>query len=398
MADLCVNPGGIQTGPFGSQLHAGDYVESGTPIITVEHLGENRVIHKDLPMVSGSDRDRLIRYQMRSGDVIFSRVGSVDCRALVRDTEDGWLFSGRCLRVRPKQDMIDPEYLSYFFGLSGFKRHMRSIAVGATMPSLNTQLLGGVNVYFPGIAEQRAIASILGALDDKIELNRKISRTLDEMVRAVFKSWFLDFNGAAELDESSGLPLGWEVCDLGSVIENLDSRRIPLSGRERAERSGSYPYYGAAGRIDSIDDFIFEGHYVLVGEDGSVVDNRDKPVVQYVWGQFWVNNHAHVLRGRSPVSNEFLYAFLKQVNVRPYVTGAVQPKLNQGNLNRIPVVVPDTDALDAFNTVAGPLFARFRSSQDEAATLAQLRDILLPRLLSGDLRVRDAEAIVDEEV
>ena len=120
LANLCESKNGVQTGPFGSQLHQRDYVPVGTPIITVEHLGENRILHQDLPYVSDQDRERLNKYSLRSGDIVFSRVGSVDRRALVRRTEEGWLFSGRCLRVRPHQKKIDPAYLSYFFGLPTF--------------------------------------------------------------------------------------------------------------------------------------------------------------------------------------------------------------------------------------------------------------------------------------
>jgi type I restriction enzyme S subunit len=117
LADLCDPDFGIQTGPFGSQLHQKDYVSVGTPIITVEHLGENHILHEGIPCVSEADRNRLARYILRSGDIVFSRVGSVDRRALVRPAEDGWMFSARCLRVRPNPDKIDSGYLSYFFGL-----------------------------------------------------------------------------------------------------------------------------------------------------------------------------------------------------------------------------------------------------------------------------------------
>ena len=177
LGSLCDDVNGIQTGPFGSQLHQRDYVPTGTPIITVEHLGENRIIHQDMPYVSDNDRDRLSKYTLREGDIVFSRVGSVDRRALVREIEDGWLFSGRCLRVRPDATKVNPKYLSYFFGLPAFQEHIRSIAVGATMPSLNTGILSAVPILVPPLPEQRAIAHVLGTLDDKIELNRRMNET-----------------------------------------------------------------------------------------------------------------------------------------------------------------------------------------------------------------------------
>ena len=179
LKNLCVPEHGIQTGPFGSQLHKRDYVANGTPIITVEHLGENRLIHTNLPRVSDKDRKRLSRYSLHEGDIVFSRVGSVDRRSLVRQEEDGWLFSGRCLRVRVDANKIDPVFLSYFFGMKSFREHVNAIAVGATMPSLNTQLLSNVPIPHPTLPEQRAIAHILGTLDDKIELNRRMNETLE---------------------------------------------------------------------------------------------------------------------------------------------------------------------------------------------------------------------------
>ncbi|MDH1406645.1 restriction endonuclease subunit S [Acinetobacter johnsonii] len=195
LSQLCIEKNGVQTGPFGSQLHKEDYVAEGTPIITVEHLGDNRIIHIDTPFVTDDDKKRLQKYQMKEGDIIFSRVGSVDRRALVRKGEDGWLFSGRCLCVRVDKTKIDPTYLSYFFGLESFKTYIRGIAVGATMPSINTKILSDVPVYYTkNLNQQKKIAKILSDLDDKIHLNNQINQTLGSIAQAIFKSWFIDFD------------------------------------------------------------------------------------------------------------------------------------------------------------------------------------------------------------
>ena len=215
LMDLCDEIDGVQTGPFGSQLHKRDYVSSGTPIITVEHLGENRIQHSDLPRVSTHDRERLSKYSLQKGDIVFSRVGSVDRRALVRESENGWLFSGRCLRIRTDPNKIDSTYLSYFFGLPSFKEHVRAIAVGATMPSLNTKILSDIVIPHPcDLNEQRAIAHILGTLDDKIELNRRMNETLEEMARALFKSWFVDFDPVRAKMEGWGYRAAAGCCPL----------------------------------------------------------------------------------------------------------------------------------------------------------------------------------------
>jgi type I restriction enzyme S subunit len=170
--------GSVRTGPFGSTLHERDYVDDGTPIITVEHLGEFGIAHDGLPMVSECDRNRLKAYSLQEGDIVFSRVGSVDRNALVRSAETGWLFSGRVLRIRPNRAIAESDFLSYYFHQEPFKVRVRNVAVGQTMASLNTQLLGSVNVILPGMPEQRAIASVLFNMASEISaLERRRDKT-----------------------------------------------------------------------------------------------------------------------------------------------------------------------------------------------------------------------------
>jgi type I restriction enzyme S subunit len=158
----------VKTGPFGSALHERDYVSDGTPIITVEHLGERGVVHANLPRVSDGDRTRLNTYSLVVGDIVFSRVGSIDRNALIRPAEEGWLFSGRLLRVRPDNTRVSSAYLSHHFHGQDFKARVREVAVGQTMASLNTRILQGVEVFFPGLPEQTAIATVLSDMDAEI--------------------------------------------------------------------------------------------------------------------------------------------------------------------------------------------------------------------------------------
>jgi type I restriction enzyme S subunit len=160
----------VKTGPFGAQLHQSDYVDAGTPIVTVEHLGVRGLAHENLPLVSDNDKQRLSQYILKEGDIVFSRVGSVDRNSLVTSGEDGWLFSGRLLRVRKRHKEIDSRFLSFYFNQTGFKNYMYRIAVGGVMPSLNTSLLSGVSVSLPPLPEQRKISVILSAWDKAIEL------------------------------------------------------------------------------------------------------------------------------------------------------------------------------------------------------------------------------------
>jgi type I restriction enzyme, S subunit len=199
----------VQTGPFGSQLHNKDYVIHGTPIVTVEHLGQRKFTIQNLPCVSDIDKDRLLKYTLSKGDVVFSRVGSVDRCSYVSNKEDGWLFSGRCLRIRP-QNIINPLYLYYFFCLEEVKQSIRNIAVGATMPSINTNLLQNIVISFPSLNKQRFIGAILSSFDDKIELNNSMNRNLEQQAQAIFREWFMD-NAKPEWKEG-------KLEDIGTIV------------------------------------------------------------------------------------------------------------------------------------------------------------------------------------
>ena len=280
---------------------------------------------------------------------------------------------------------------------------------GSAIPSTSRDEFYSLPVSVPPPPEQRAIAHILGTLDDKIELNRRMNETLEAMARALFKSWFVDFDPVRAKMEGrdpyldsevwdlfpdtlneEGKPEGWQSTELGDRVTILDAKRIPLSSRERQKRQGPFPYHGAAGVLDHIDDYLFDGVHVLLGEDGSVIRSDGTPYTQYVWGKFWANNHAHVLKGKS-ISDEMLICFLEQVDIAPFVTGAVQPKLNQKNLKSVPFPPADPRIAACFQRATKPLFAKLRINAEQTQSLTVLRDSLLPKLISGDLRLREAE-------
>jgi type I restriction enzyme S subunit len=197
----------IRTGPFGSSLHEKDYVTDGTPIITVEHLGEFGIVHKNMPMVSDKDKKRLISYSMQPNDIVFSRVGSVDRNSMVTESEQGWLFSGRLLRIRIVAKNVSPKYLSFYFQQETFKQRIRSVAVGQTMASLNTQILKGVDVVLPPtLAEQKAIATALNDADALIQ-------TLEQLIA---KKRNIKTGAMQELLKPKK---GWEVKKLGDLTK-----------------------------------------------------------------------------------------------------------------------------------------------------------------------------------
>ncbi len=314
--------------------------------------------------------------------------------------------------VIPNED-VDAQFLYYAFREIGHVLE-RSGGGGSVYTNVSKSRFSDIELLVPPLPEQRAIAATLGALDDKIELNRKMNATLESMARALFRDWFVDFGPTrAKMEgrepylspdlwslfpdrlDAEGKPEGWEVSTIGDFIELLDHKRVPLSSQERAKRQGPYPYHGATSVMDHIDSYLFDERLLLLGEDGSVAKEDGRPFTQYVWGKLWVNNHAHVIKGRN-MSVEQLKLFFDQIDIRPFVTGAVQPKLNQANLRRVPYLRASDAIHSAFDATIAPLYDLVRQLNEESRTLAQTRDLLLPRLMSGELRVAENERLVGE--
>jgi type I restriction enzyme S subunit len=280
-----------------------------------------------------------------------------------------------CCNIIPDPEKINYEYFYYY--LQGQYKNLLNSAIGAAQQNLSSGQIGNYEINIFDLPTQNKIAKILGDLDQKIELNRKMNKTLEEMGQALFKHYFVDNPQASK----------WEIKKLGEITFNFDSKRIPLSSNERSKRKGDFRYFGATSIMDYIDDFLFEGKYLLVAEDGSVLNIDDTPILQYVWGQFWVNNHAHVLQGKPPFTVEYLYLLLRQTNVLSLISGAVQLKINQGALNALPIVRPPDELILKFTKKIEPIFQKIRINSDSIESLSVLRDSLLIRLISGKISV-----------
>lgn len=294
-----------------------------------------------------------------------------------------------CIRAN---NNVDAEFLYYLLSQDLFFAYVMSGANGSKMPRGDKQQIMNWEIEIPSEKEdQRRIVSILASLDRKIELNNKINADLEEMAQAIFKNWFVDFepfkDGKFVDSELGMIPEGWKVGGLFDIAEIFDKKRKPLSGNVREKMDKIYPYYGATSCMDYVDDYIFDGIYTLIGEDGSVVKENGLPYMQYVWGKMWVNNHAHILQGKNGYSTEMIHALLSITNIKFLVTGAVQAKLSQGNMQKILVAIPPKNVLDEIRPVIDNLYSKIRINTDENSRLSLLRDTLLPRLISGELEV-----------
>lgn len=270
----------------------------------------------------------------------------------------------------------DPKFAYYWFQATD----LTAFNSGSVQPMLNRNYIAQVPVDIPPIEVQLGIAATLGALDDKIESNRRVLVGILALADALY---------SAACTESSS------ETEIGNVAEFHNRRRVPLSSRDRDERPGPYPYYGATGVFGYVDDFLFDEVLALVGEDGSVVNDDGTPVTQYIWGKSWINNHAHPLTGRG-ISTELIFVALRAADVGAIVTGAVQKKISMGNLKSLQVAIPQGDAKVGLEANLQPLFGLYRQVTEECRVLVDLRDTLLPELMSGRIRVPEANEAVAE--
>ncbi|KAF5431881.1 type I restriction enzyme, S subunit [Candidatus Methanophagaceae archaeon] len=379
----------IQTGPFGSLLHQRDYKVVGTPIITVEHLGENRVLHQNLPLVGDADKERLKRYIIYEGDIVFSRVGSVDRRAYVSKRENGWMFSGRLLRVRPDRKLVSSMYLSYYFGQEDFKEHIRRIAVGATMPSINTSILSGVDILLPPLPEQRDIASVLSSLDDKIDLLHRQNKTLEAMAETLFRKWFVV--GADE---------GWDSVRVGDFVHT----NVASINRNNTLKTIRYLDTGSLteGKIDGYQTFdiadapsrarrIVKHNDVLIStvrpnqKHYGILKNPTEDVI--------VSTGFCVITC-DKINPHFIYILLTTDEMTEYLHSIAEgststyPSLKPSDIEGLVFQLPPQEKLDAFSEYADNAWSKIEYNHTQIRTLEKLRDTLLPKLMGGEVRLK----------
>ena len=300
-------------------------------------------------------------------------------------------FNGGCsndvLVLRAKSNMYS-KFLYYVLSDDKFFEYDTATSKGTKMPRGDKVAIMKYGVPQYDLPKQKKIARVLSSLDNKIELNNKINKNLEQQAQAIFKSWFVDFEPFG-----GKMPEDWRIGKVEEIINIYDNQRIPLSNKERSEMTKKvYPYYGATSLMDYVDNYIFDGIYLLLGEDGTVIDDFGFPILQYVWGKFWVNNHAHIMTGKNGYNVESLYLFFKQKNIKSIVTGAVQAKISQTNLKNLDAIIPTTSTMEEFNKIIVPMFNAIRNNTNEIKILTQLRDMLLPKLMSGEINVDKAEA------
>ena len=379
----------IQTGPFGSQLHKEDYVDVGTPIVTVEHLGCRVFSEQNLPMVSDTDKSRLSKYVLKKGDIVFSRVGSVDRCSFVDPKHDGWMFSGRCLRVRPSEE-VDSLFLYYFFCLNTTKEFVRSIAVGATMPSINTKLLGEVEVVCPEIEEQRKIADILSKIDDKIEENQKINENLEQQAQAIFANEFLALES---------LPDGWKRGSLIDIADYLNGLAMQKY-RPAADEVGIPVLKIKELRQGCCDDTSevcspnIKTNYII--HDGDVIFSWSGSLLVDFWCGGICGLNQHLFKVTSSVYDKWFYYAWTKHHLERFIAVAADKATTMGHIKRdelskAEVLIPNKADYNRIGSLLHPIYDLIITNRIESKKLAETRDTLLPKLMSGEIDISEVD-------
>ena len=432
------NLGVIKTGKTPPSSCKDAFSNTGVPFVTPKDMNGVKTIFKTERYLSKIGLDLVRNYLVPKNSIAVSCIGS--------DMGKAYLLSEDSVTNQQINTLIvnkNHNFEFIYYKLSIMQDYLKSIAGGSATPILNKSHFSEIEIELPDLDTQNNFVEKLKYLDKKIQLNTQINQTLEQIAQALFKSWFVDFdpvrakvqalsdglnleqaelaamqaisgktpeeltalsqtqpNRYAELAETAKafpcemvevdgieVPKGWECCTFGDVAECFDSKRIPLSKQQREKRKGNIPYYGATSVMDYVNEAIFDDIYLLIGEDGSVLKEDGTPFTQYIWGKSWVNNHAHVIKGKNGVSTEHVMLFIQQTNITAYITGAVQLKLNQKNMNSIPFIKASNKTNLIFAQYIAPLYAKIRKNFDENKILETTRDLLLPRLLNGEINV-----------
>ena len=334
-------------------------------------------------------------------DIVIVKTGNSYGRtAIIRNVEHPMTLNPQFVVLKDIQ--INPVYLAYFLKTDEFQKQIYGIVGGSAIPTLSQEDLASLIVRVPNENIQNTIADILDSLDGKIELNKLINDNLEAMAKQLYDYWFVQFdfpNEEGKPYKSSGgamvyneklkreIPQGWSDCKLKDFINLFDSKRIPLSNKDREERKGIYPYYGATGIMDYVNDYIFDGDYILLAEDGSTSDANGFPIVQYIWGKNWVNNHAHIILPKNEQYTMFTYQMLKSIPAKQIETGSIQKKISQENLCGYNMILPHSALIGKYERIISPFWEKRKLCFEEINNLTKQRDELLPLLMNGQATV-----------
>ena len=401
----------VAMGPFGSSIKVETFVSEGVPIISGQHLRGTRV--DDGPgfnFITDEHAQRLSNANVQRGDIVLTHRGTIGQVACIPEDSrfDRYVVSQSQFYVRCDRSKAIPEFIALYFRSPEGQHQLLANASQVGVPSIAQPVtyLRTIEIPLPPLPEQRAIARILGTLDDKIELNHWMNETLEEMARALFKSWFVDFEPVrAKMDgrwypgeslpglpaehydlfpdrlvdsELGEIPEGWDVKELGELVDLAYGKALRADDR----KGGSVPVYGSNGQVGWHDEGLVAGPGIVVGRKGN------PGVVTWAHGDFFpIDTAFYVVSRDAEVGLPFLFFALTRQDLPSVSADSAVPGLNRNLAYMNKLLVPGKHLVAEFDDYASAIFSRCHHLEGESRTLATQRDSLLPRLVSGDVRV-----------
>ena len=388
-----------QSAVYGANRSSDEYINEGVRFLRTTDIDDfGRLSNEGVSISEDSVED----YLLADGDLLLSRSGTVG-RSFVyeEDEHPRAAYAGYLVRFVLKKNEMRPNFAFYFTKTTQFNEWLKSNSIESTIGNVSGDKYANMTMVVPPLPEQRAIAAYLDRETERIDaLLDKKQRLIDllEEKRTALISHAVTkgLDDDAEMQDSGvewlgALPAHWETAKVTHLLESLNRKRIPVSSTERAKMQGEYPYYGASGVIDHVDDYLFEEPLILVAEDGANLFSRSTPLAFVARGRYWVNNHAHILRPRYEPLEYWAYV-LRSIIYDPWITGAAQPKLTQDNLGSIRLPVPPESErheivkmLSREKKQINGLISRVR---DGIARLKEYRTALISAAVTGRIDVR----------
>lgn len=372
-------------------LKKSEYIDrSDYRIINGSNVVNNNIDWSGCGYISEERYEESPEIMLKPNDIVMTKDGTIGKLAIIRSLEQKTTVASGLFVIRVEDNSIDVDYLYYYFSSFYFKELVKSRIEGSVIPHLYQKDLVALKLPLPDLSEQKAISKILRTLDDKIEVNNQINRTLENMAQAIFKQWFVDFefpNEDGEPYRSSGgemiaselgmIPKGWEVGKFIDLIEITSGKR-PGKRSDLAMEDCKYPLVGASSIMGYTDDFNFEEKILVIGRVGT------HGVVQRFNNKGWASDNTLVIKSDN---YEFAYQILNQIDYKAINRGSTQPLITQTDIKNYTLIIPTEGYLNKFELLVGSLFEIYSNHCIENSKLTEIRDSLLPKLMSGEIRV-----------
>ena len=374
-----------------------DEFGSGDTFLTFKDVFYNYFVPEELTELVNSNQREKERCSIKRGDVFLTRTSETleelgMSSVALKDYKDA-TFNGFTKRLRPKNNVeILPEYVGYYFRSPRFRGEVTSMSSMTTRASLNNSMLAILKLILPPIQEQKAIAHILSTLDEKIEINNKINKNLEEMVQTIFKQWFVDFefpnvdgnpyksSGGEMVESELGMiPKGWEVTVLADIID-ISSGKRPKNRADIKNKEFRFPLVGASSIMGYTTEYNYDEPILVIGRVGT------HGVVQRFNSTVWSTDNTLVIRSKH---YEYTNQILSNIDYRGLNRGSTQPLITQTDIKNEQIILPSKNTLTKFELLVSKLAKVIDNNKKENITTKLMIDILLPKLISGKLRVQN---------